>query len=98
MPVTVAKQETGTDELYFTLEFLFNSGKTEPSTLAGLPRSQVYRFGCDELMDWLDLSEEDAVEIIDNLLTKLDNGKRSKHVFVFDGGESFSISVQDNEE
>lgn len=94
MSSTVAKQETGTEELYFILEFLFNSGKTEPSTIAGLPRSQIYRFGADELMGWMDdITEEEAVEIIDDLLVDIDNGNRQKASFVFPNGESFSIYV-----
>lgn len=94
MSSTVAKQETGTDELYFILEFLFNSGKTEPSTIVGLPRSQVYRFSVEELMGWMnDTTEEEAVEIIDNLLIQIDSDQRQKASFVFPSGESFSIYV-----
>lgn len=94
MSSIVAKQETGTEELYFILEFLFNSGKTEPSTLEGLPRSQIYRFGSEELMGWMDdITEEEAVEIIDDLLRQIDTKRRLKASFVFPSGESFSIYV-----
>lgn len=94
MSSTVAKKEAGTEELYFILEFLFNSGKTEPSTIAGLPRSQIYRFGAEELMGWMDdITEEEAVEIIDELLSEIEDDERLKASFVFPNGESFSIYV-----
>lgn len=94
MSPTVAKKETGTEELYFILEFLFNSGKTEPSTIEGLPRSQIYRFAADELTGWMDdVTEEEAVEVIDGLLEQIDTGRRAKASHIFEGGESFSIYV-----
>lgn len=93
MSSTVAKKAVGIQEAIFTLEFLFNSGSCEPSTIAGIPRSQIYRFGCEDLMDWMKVSEEEAVEIIDGLLTKLDEGKGSKHSFVFPEGQTFTITL-----
>jgi hypothetical protein len=94
MSSTVAKQGTGIDELYFTLEFLFNSGKTEPSTIAGLPRSQIYRFGTEELMGWMeDVTEEEAVEIIDDLLSQIEYGDDDEATYVFSSGESFSLFI-----
>jgi hypothetical protein len=92
---TVPKEKIGTDELHFTLEFRFNSGRSEPSTIEGLPRSQVYRFGVDELMGWIDLTEEDAVEVIDGILEQIDEG-RSSSIVKFDNGESFRIKRRRN--
>lgn len=87
---TMTKEQPSHDEAYFTLEFLFNSGKTEPSRIEGLPRSQVYRFGCDELMDWMDLTEEEAMDTVDKLMNQIDSGK-SKYTRKFKSGETFRI-------
>lgn len=87
---TMTKEEACSEEAYFTLEFLFNSGKTEPSRIERLPRSQVYRFGCDELMDWMELTEEEAMDTIDKLMNQIDSGK-SKFTRKFKTGETFRI-------
>lgn len=92
---TVPKEEIGIDEIHFTLEFRFNSGKTEPSTIDGLPRSQVYRFGVDDLVGWIDISEEEAVEVIDGILEQIDEG-RSSSIVKFENGESFRIKRRRN--
>lgn len=94
---TMAKKEAGPEEVLYTLEFLFNSGKTEPSVIANLPRSQVYRFGSDELMGWMELTEEESVQIIDRLLRQIDSG-RSKFKTTFPEGESFRIISQGKRE
>lgn len=91
---TMTKEEPAQDEAYFTLEFLFNSGKTEPSKIEHLPRSQVYRFGCDELVGWMDLTEEEAMDTIDKLMNQIDSGK-SKFTRKFKSGESFRILCED---
>lgn len=90
MSCTVAKTEVGEDEAFFTIEFKFNSGKTEPSSLSGLPRSQIYRFAVDELMGWCDMTEEDAVEIVDGILEKIDGG-RSRQTQILSNGHTFTI-------
>lgn len=90
MSCTVAKTEIGDQEAYFTIEFRFNSGRTEPSDISGLPRSQIYRFGAEELMGWCDMTEEDAVEIIDSIMEKIDNG-RSRQTQILANGCSFTI-------
>ena len=87
---TVTKDDTyqGT---YFTMEFLFPKGKHQPSSIKGLPRNQVYRFGVAELVGWLGLSEEESVIVIDDLLAEIDEGSKSvKHIFP--NGESFTLS------
>jgi hypothetical protein len=89
----MTKKEASPDEALYTLEFLFNSGKTEPSTIVNLPRSQVYRFGSDELMGWLDLTEEDSIQVVDKLLRQIDSGKR-KFKTTFPNGETFRIISQ----
>jgi len=87
---TVTKDDTyqGT---YFTMEFLFPKGKHQPSSIKGLPRNQVYRFGVAELVGWLGLSEEESVVVIDDLLAEIDEGSKSvKHIFP--NGESFTLT------
>lgn len=89
---TVTNENAPTEELHFTLEFLFNKGKTEPSTISGLPRSQVNKFAIDELIGWLGITEEEAIRIINSIFGKIDGGSgRKKHTYVFPQGETFTI-------
>jgi len=95
MTSTIAKQEIGCQEVHFTLEFLFNRGKTEPSSIDKLPKSQVHKFGTEELIGWMEVSEEDATQVIEDLLNLIEDG-RLRAKYIFPSGESFQISTTPN--
>lgn len=88
----VTNETPPTEEPQFTLEFLFNRGKSEPSTISGLPRSEVNRFATEELIGWLAITEEEAIRITNSIVGKIDAGSgRKKHTYVFPEGETFTI-------
>jgi hypothetical protein len=91
MNPTVAESKDTKSSIHYRLDFTFPKGKTQPSPISKLPRQEIYRFGVGELIGWLNLSEEDAVIVIDDLLEEIDDGAPIvKHVFP--NGETFSIS------